>query len=50
MTIDEETSFNPRPRVGGDVVAVEVVGVVVRFNPRPRVGGDQMNQKLTGVV
>ena len=40
-------SFNPRPRVGGDLLGLghdlhEVIG----FNPRPRVGGDT----LTGAV
>ncbi len=36
-------SFNPRPRVGGDVHALtlaQVTGGPRVFNPRPRVGGD----------
>ena len=33
-------SFNPRPRVGGDMdVRIDIKGVD-GFNPRPRVGGD----------
>ena len=33
------SSFNPRPRVGGDS-PVEGVTLATGFNPRPRVGGD----------
>ena len=33
-------SFNPRPRVGGDLVAGVFGGGRSCFNPRPRVGGD----------
>ena len=32
--------FNPRPRVGGDVVARDTEVIAGGFNPRPRVGGD----------
>ena len=33
-------SFNPRPRVGGDLPPVQARSHQERFNPRPRVGGD----------
>ena len=33
-------SFNPRPRVGGDLVTRGHMGGAGGFNPRPRVGGD----------
>ena len=35
------TSFNPRPRVGGDCGQVNCVSSSKSFNPRPRVGGDE---------
>ncbi len=33
--------FNPRPRVGGDVVTRSAARLAKCFNPRPRVGGDR---------
>jgi len=38
-------SFNPRPRVGGDVSPLGAAESMRGFNPRPRVGGDDV---LTG--
>ncbi len=35
---ERREGFNPRPRVGGDRLAVEPVAVAAGFNPRPRVG------------
>ena len=37
------SSFNPRPREGGDVAGDEVELTVKGFNPRPREGGDLEN-------
>jgi hypothetical protein len=34
--------FNPRPRVGGDVLPSRSHQVQCSFNPRPRVGGDSL--------
>ncbi len=33
-------SFNPRPRMGGDLVLDRYIGLLASFNPRPRMGGD----------
>ena len=41
--LTEASSFNPRPRVGGDEPLWLAVSAVLRFNPRPRVGGDQVS-------
>ncbi len=32
--------FNPRPRAGGDIVALHIKHRSIGFNPRPRAGGD----------
>ena len=38
--LTRQTSFNPRPRAGGDTLT-EVVDIIHNsFNPRPRAGGD----------
>ena len=37
----KRTSFNPRPREGGDCLILVVVHWTLSFNPRPREGGDQ---------
>ena len=41
------TSFNPRPRMGGDVRFAMTGGVLERFNPRPRMGGDIVGDAIT---
>ena len=38
--INQNTSFNPRLRAGGDASCMAVSCVVARFNPRLRAGGD----------
>ena len=37
-------SFNPRPRMGGDIRNSSPQGVHNGFNPRPRMGGDQRGE------
>ena len=32
--------FNPRPRMGGDILVLSSPGEILGFNPRPRMGGD----------
>ena len=34
------SGFNPRPRVGGDMLGTSSLRDIICFNPRPRVGGD----------
>ena len=33
-------SFNPRPRMGGDIGGSKMKEALISFNPRPRMGGD----------
>ncbi len=46
------SSFNPRPRVGGDLGTSQPVAPRSSFNPRPRVGGDRTRSagRVTSVV
>ena len=39
------SSFNPRPRVGGDSPGRPFTGTLRSFNPRPRVGGDLISRR-----
>ena len=34
------TGFNPRPRMGGDIIKILATPFFPCFNPRPRMGGD----------
>jgi len=38
------SSFNPRPRAGGDIIRIEISMLSVGFNPRPRAGGDHIKR------
>ena len=37
----DQASFNPRARVGRDILPIEIDGVSESFNPRARVGRDR---------
>ena len=39
-TRKKKTSFNPRPRTGGDELSATTLAGRPSFNPRPRTGGD----------
>ena len=41
----ELSSFNPRPRAGGDTASTATATVTGSFNPRPRAGGDMIKQR-----
>ena len=41
-----EWSFNPRPRVGGDLDSLPTLVFLLSFNPRPRVGGDPAHARV----
>ena len=45
MTLGELIRFNPRARVGRDVVRRRVRYIPTRFNPRARVGRDLLNDR-----
>ncbi len=40
------SSFNPRPRAGGDTGYLHLLPILSRFNPRPRAGGDIRTHEL----
>ena len=40
MEGNQNDSFNPRPRAGGDVMLQPPFNIFLGFNPRPRAGGD----------
>ena len=40
FTLNDSTSFNPRPRARGDLRRILLITPIMCFNPRPRAGGD----------
>ena len=46
----QSLSFNPRPRMGGDIRPSSTFWVLICFNPRPRMGGDSSRVKACSMV
>ena len=46
----DQSGFNPRPRVGGDLDDYLTTLMLRSFNPRPRVGGDENSEHALTIV